>query len=147
MAVPGSSGRSRGIGPRTWHWIAFGVFVALIVLVVLLAVLSATGTLRTSTVGGGLSAVTAVFLALGALLAVTILSILMLRWGWPWEEWRSSARFAGQVRWGRPGLEDPAVIAARERYARGEITREEYDEILTDLARRGRGPGGPLSGA
>jgi hypothetical protein len=38
-------------------------------------------------------------------------------------------------------------MAARQRYARGEITREQYDQIMTDLGRRGRGPGGPLSGA
>ncbi len=42
---------------------------------------------------------------------------------------------------------DPAVRVVRERYARGEITREQFDQIMTDLERRGRGPGGPLSGA
>jgi uncharacterized membrane protein len=42
---------------------------------------------------------------------------------------------------------DPAVVIARQRYARGEITREQFDQIMTDLGRRGRGPGGPLSGA
>ncbi len=41
---------------------------------------------------------------------------------------------------------DPAVRIARQRYARGEITREQFDQIMTDLGRRGRGPGGPLSG-
>jgi putative membrane protein len=42
---------------------------------------------------------------------------------------------------------DPAIMEARRRYARGEITREQFDQIMTDLERRGRGPGGPLSGA
>jgi uncharacterized membrane protein len=42
---------------------------------------------------------------------------------------------------------DPAVMIARQRYARGEISREQYDQIMTDLGRRGRGPGGPLSGS
>jgi putative membrane protein len=42
---------------------------------------------------------------------------------------------------------DPAVVIARQRYARGEITREQYDQIMTDLGRRGRGPGGPYSGS
>lgn len=42
---------------------------------------------------------------------------------------------------------DPAVLAARQRYARGEISREQFDQIMTDLGRRGRGPGGPLSGS
>jgi len=50
--------------------------------------------------------------------------------------------------YGRQGpRRDPAVMMARQRYARGEITREQYDQIMTDLGRRGRGPGGPLSGA
>jgi len=51
-------------------------------------------------------------------------------------------------RWGYGGprrYADPAVMAARQRYARGEITREQFDQIMTDLDRRGRGPGGPLS--
>jgi putative membrane protein len=42
---------------------------------------------------------------------------------------------------------DPAVMVARQRYARGEITREQFDQIMTDLGRRGRGPGGPYSGS
>jgi uncharacterized membrane protein len=42
---------------------------------------------------------------------------------------------------GRAGrMRDPAVMAARQRYARGEITREQYEQIMTDLGRR---PGGP----
>jgi len=42
--------------------------------------------------------------------------------------------------WGRRGnaygRPDPAVMMARRRYARGEITREQYDQIMTDLERR-----------
>jgi uncharacterized membrane protein len=41
----------------------------------------------------------------------------------------------------------PAVMIARQRYARGEITREQFDQVMSDLDRRGRGPGGPLSGS
>ena len=48
--------------------------------------------------------------------------------------------------YGPGGGRDPAVMVARQRYARGEITREQYDQIMTDLERRGRGPSGPLSG-
>jgi uncharacterized membrane protein len=59
---------------------------------------------------------------------------------------RSYGRYGGYGGYGRPGgMRDPAVMAARQRYARGEITREQYDQIMTDLGRRGRGPGGPLS--
>lgn len=59
--------------------------------------------------------------------------------------WTSRSRPGYYPQRGR--MRDPAVMAARQRYARGEITREEYDQIMTDLGRRGRGPGGPLSGA
>jgi uncharacterized membrane protein len=53
----------------------------------------------------------------------------------------------GRRRYGRAGPhQDPAVMAARQRYARGEITRDQFDQIMTDLDRGGRGPGGPLSG-
>ena len=31
---------------------------------------------------------------------------------------------------------DPAVMVARRRYARGEITREQYDQIMADLGRQ-----------
>jgi uncharacterized membrane protein len=31
---------------------------------------------------------------------------------------------------------DPAVVTARQRYARGEISREQYDQLMTDLSRR-----------
>jgi len=60
--------------------------------------------------------------------------------------WSGRHRYYG---YGRPGGRhgDPAVMIARQRYARGEITREQYDQILTDLDRRGRGPGGPLTGS
>jgi putative membrane protein len=38
------------------------------------------------------------------------------------------------------GRRDPALFIARRRYARGEITREQYEQIVRDL---GRPPGGP----
>ncbi|MGD0587354.1 MAG: SHOCT domain-containing protein [Thermoplasmata archaeon] len=145
-AVDGAR-RSRLFDLRTWHWIAFGVFVALTAMVVMLAVLADLGTAGAPTIAGGLALPVEVFLALGAVLGVTVLSMVMLYWGWPWESGGPSARAAGPVRWGRPGIDDPAVILARERFARGEITQEEYDQTLIDLARRGRGPGGPLSGS
>jgi putative membrane protein len=59
--------------------------------------------------------------------------------------WTSRSQAGYYRRRGR--FHDPAVMTARQRYARGEITREQYDQIMTDLDRRGRGPGGPLSGA
>jgi uncharacterized membrane protein len=37
---------------------------------------------------------------------------------------------------------DPAIMIARRRYARGEISREQYDRIVADLARRPPNSGG-----
>jgi uncharacterized membrane protein len=54
--------------------------------------------------------------------------------------WRSfRPRYGGYGR-GAGRMRDPAVFEARRRYARGEITREQFQQILSDL---GRGPGGP----
>jgi uncharacterized membrane protein len=56
--------------------------------------------------------------------------------------------YAGYGGYGGPRRHpDPAVMAARQRYARGEISREQFEQIVSDLDRRGRGPGGPLSGS
>jgi uncharacterized membrane protein len=59
--------------------------------------------------------------------------------------WSARTQSAGPYGGPRRGP-DPAVVIARQRYARGEISREQYDQIMTDLGRRGRGPGGPLQG-
>ncbi len=54
--------------------------------------------------------------------------------------WRGyRARYGGGPRGGR-ARRDPAVMEARQRYARGEITREQFEQIMTDLGRRPRGP-------
>ena len=52
--------------------------------------------------------------------------------------WTSRRRAFGP---GGPGPRrfDPAIMAARQRYARGEITREQFQQIVTDLRR----PPGP----
>ena len=132
--------------PRTRHWIAFGIFVALIAIVVGLAVLSSVGAFATMTNGVGSAVPVEVFIALAALLGVTLLSIFMIHWGWPWEDRRPFGVSVDRVRWGEPGVGDPAVVAARQRYLHGEMTRKEYEQVLADLARRGRGPGAPPSG-
>jgi uncharacterized membrane protein len=43
-----------------------------------------------------------------------------------------------------PGRIDPAIMTARQRYARGEITREQFHQIVGDLRRP---PGPPPGGA
>jgi putative membrane protein len=59
-----------------------------------------------------------------------------------WSSRASRREYYRQQHRGGPGR-DPAVMMARQRYARGEITREQFEQIMTDLGRRGRGPGGP----
>ena len=52
------------------------------------------------------------------------------------------AMWSSRRRYGGPGARrfDPAIFAARQRYARGEITREQFEQIVRDL----RQPPGPL---
>ncbi len=69
------------------------------------------------------------------------LGIILILWG---------TLFLVRVAWwsarrgpygGRPGGGfDPAMMVARRRYARGEITREQYEQLVADLRR----PPGPL---
>jgi len=53
--------------------------------------------------------------------------------------WSTRASRYGRRYGGNPGFNRPVAIA-RMRYARGEITREQYEQIMKDL---GRPPGAP----
>jgi len=69
----------------------------------------------------------------GLLLVFLVLWVAFFAVRMAW--WTSRAR-----RWQGAGpggpYRDRAVMIARARYARGEITREQYDRIMTDLSRR-----------
>lgn len=56
-----------------------------------------------------------------------IFVIFLILWAIPWRRGRTGQR-------GRTGLA-PEEQIARERYARGEITREEFEQTLKDLRR------------
>ena len=56
-----------------------------------------------------------------------------------WTSYRG--RYAGNRAGQNHPMRDPAVMAARQRYARGEITREQYEQIMSDIGRHPRGPG------
>ncbi len=126
-------------GRPTWWWAVLGFGLAIIVILVVVLLLQLNGSLGNAGTGprpifgywGG-------FFLLFLLVWVSFFVIRITLWG-------------GRGRGGyyrQPGMHrDPAIMAARQRYARGEITREQFDQIMTDLGRRGRGPGGPLSGA
>ncbi|MGA9840092.1 MAG: hypothetical protein WBF81_08645 [Thermoplasmata archaeon] len=136
-------GNYTGNGPQggrhsTRRWLAIGVGLAIIVVLVVLLLLFWTGT-----IGVRSGSPRPYFGYWGGFFLIFILiwvSFLVIRIAF----WSARVRGGG---YGRGPRRDPAVMVARQRYARGEITREQYDQIMTDLGRRGRGPGGPLSGA
>jgi uncharacterized membrane protein len=130
-------------GHPAWWWAAIGVGIALVVIVVVVVLLLANGTIGTP--GGGprpLFGFWGGFLLLFLLLWIGFFVIRIAFWSS-----RSRRSYSGGQYGPRGMHRDPAVMVARQRYARGEITREQYDQIMTDLGRRGRGPGGPLSGS
>jgi hypothetical protein len=71
-----------------------------------------------------------------------IFVIILITWAFSWafrpwgRPWRAR-RYAGWGWgwWGGPGLwgDDSAVGIIRERYARGEITKEQFDQMMRDL--------------
>ena len=133
--MPARRGRSGGF------WIAIGIGIAAIVAIALVFVLLANGVIGSNSgprpgwgVWGG-------FLLVFLIVWIAFFVIRIALW-----TGRRGSGYGGYGRYGGPHR-DPAVMAARQRYARGEITREQFDQIMTDLGRRGRGPGGPLSGS
>ena len=116
-------------GPRrlTWLWISLGLVVAFAAfLVILLAFRAEVGSAYVSSFGlfGGFFLV---FLVLWIVFFVVRIAF-----------WSSRAR-RGR-RGAGPPMRDPAVMIARQRYARGEISREQYEQILSDLYRPGTRP-------
>ncbi len=133
LAAPARRGRP------TWWWIVLGVGVALLAVLVTLLVLVYTGALGFGPTGSRpLGGYWGSFFLIFLLVWVAFFVLRIALW-----TGRRRAYYGGPR--GPPG--DRAVMIARRRYARGEITREQFDQIMADLQRQGRGPGGPLSGA
>ncbi|HYT00243.1 MAG TPA: SHOCT domain-containing protein [Thermoplasmata archaeon] len=53
-----------------------------------------------------------------------------IRW-WVWGGWGGRWRYPGY--YGSYGRHDPAHSILRERYARGELTKEQFDQMTRDL--------------
>ncbi len=128
---PGSVGegyRRRRAGLR-WVFLGFGVILLGVgVLFLLFALTPATFGLHNPygfPFGGGL------------------IGIFLVLWG-SMVTLRAAVGLAGRRRWAGgppPGRHfEPAIVAARQRYARGEISREQFLQIEQDLRR----PPGPL---
>jgi len=69
-------------------------------------------------------------------LLVLLLVIFVLRmvfWSRMWGYRRAGYAYPDPAR-------DPAVMTVRQRYARGEITPEQCDQLMTELTRRRSGP-------
>jgi putative membrane protein len=103
------------------------VLVGVVVLVFLLALTGAFGTTTGRPWFGVFGGLFLVFLVLWV--AFFVFRIVF---------WSRRNRGGGPAR--GYGYRDPAVAILRQRYARGEITREQYDRIMTDLERRRLSP-------
>lgn len=141
MYDPSADGMARRPGRSTGFWIILGVGIAAIVAIVIVFVLLANGFFGATSGPRPLFGFWGGFLLLFLLVWIAFFVIRVALWS-------SRRGYGGYGSHRPPGMRrDPAVMIARQRYARGEISREQYDQIMTDLGRRGRGPGGPLSGA
>ena len=107
--------------------IALVALMAIVVIVVVLAVTGAFGNPVNHPLFGFWGGLLLVFLVLW----VGFFAVRMVFWS------RAMRYRGGVAGYARP---DPAVMVARRRYARGEISREQYDQILNDLQRRPRSP-------
>jgi uncharacterized membrane protein len=113
-------------GPRRRRvpWFLIVALAVLAGVVIVLLVLFATGSL--GGIGRPFYGEWGGFLLLFLLLWICFFAIRVAFW---------SQRVRNGGRGGAYRGPDPAVMIARRRYARGEITRQQYDQIVADLQR------------
>ena len=124
--------------PGRYRWAVLGVVVALVVVTVIVVLLVLLGG-APSPEGSGYPARYGLFggaFFLFFLLLDVFFVVRVVFWGTRMSRYRY--RYEGPGPGGPYGPDRPAMVA-RMRYARGEISREQYDQIMTDLERR-RGP-------
>jgi uncharacterized membrane protein len=111
------------------------VFGALSVFLLLLGVLVLLGTLAAAHAGrfAGFGGAVRLLFVLFLLFLLVVAATFALRWSSP----RAHAGFGPYGGWGPHGGAwrplDPATSIARERFARGEITREQFDQLMQGL--------------
>jgi len=117
--------------PRRWAYAAFAAFLLLVGIAIFLTVLLNAfrwGGPAAMRLGGPWAMVFGVFGLLILLVFVLAIAFFAMR-GLARAAWRGSWHRPDGGRWGF----DPALEIARSRYARGEITREQYDALRRDL--------------
>jgi len=115
-------------------WAILGVSVAIVVLVAVLLLLGVSNATGGGRIRGPFFGLWGGFLLLFLILWVAFFLVRVAFWT------GRRARYGAGPRYGGP---NHAVAIVRQRYARGEITREQYDQLMTDLARRHYPPGRP----
>jgi uncharacterized membrane protein len=125
---PGGYPRAPPPRRRPWIFILVGSMIVIVAIVLLLVALypASFGYSPSRPFGiGGFGPFGTFFLFLFVIFIVSW--IVRIAW------WSSRSPYRGYNRAGRMGRRDGAFTIARERYARGEITREQYDQIVQDL--------------
>jgi putative membrane protein len=122
--------------PRRWVYVALSILFVLIGVSILWAVLfSAHPTVDWAPWMSGNWAAwdwVAGLLLFLLFLWILVWGIRAVVWGLGGNGYRWRHYYRRYARWGL----DPAYETARARYARGEISREQFDQISTDLAHR-----------
>ncbi len=117
----------------SWPWLALVAVIVVLVAVVVVYILYLDGAF-----GGGTPGRPAGIFYYGffPFFLILLLVFFLVRVVF----WTSMAGYRRQrYRSGIPGP-DPAIVTVRQRYARGEISREQYDQMMTELTRRRHGP-------
>jgi putative membrane protein len=119
--------------PRVWPYVLFSAVVITVVVVFTLLYFDSVGAFggyHTDRPGG------AFYYGFFPVLLVLILVLFVVRIAF----WSRRTGYRGYRNGPRRLYRDPAVMTVRQRFARGEITREQYDQLMTDLMRRRSGP-------
>ncbi|MGD0257777.1 MAG: SHOCT domain-containing protein [Thermoplasmata archaeon] len=117
-----------------WPLLLVAVIVVIVAIVLLLLFLDSGGYFGSTPSGrpGGIFYYG--FFPIFLVLLLVLFLVRMVFWSRMWGARQGYSRpYRGQFR-------DPAVMTARQRYARGEISREQYDQLMTELTRRRTGP-------
>jgi len=119
--------------PRTWPLVLVSAVVVIVAIVLVLVFLDSDGYFGTAPSGrtGGIFFYG--FFPIFLVLLLVLVAVRIVFWS---RMWGYRTRRNGYAR----PYRDPAVMTVRQRYARGEITREQYDQLMTELGRRRSGP-------